>query len=207
MDILGLLFRGLLVGLAIAIPVGPVNVLCISRTVSKGWRAGVVSGLGAATADALYGAVAAFSITFVIHFLTVEQFWIRVVGGLLLVALGISYLLGDPKAPLPGKNGQSGGSAYFSAFALGLTNPTTVLSFMAVMAVLGLGQQRAGWRTLLVVGAIFAGSMAWWLTLASIVTRFRSRIGPRSLLWMNRVAGVAIGGFGLVSFFLARRHP
>jgi threonine/homoserine/homoserine lactone efflux protein len=206
MDILGLLFRGLLVGLAIAIPVGPVNVLCISRTVSKGWRAGVVSGIGAATADALYGAVAAFSITFVIQFLTVEQFWIRVVGGLLLVALGITYLLGDPMA-MPGKNGQSEGSAYVSTFMLGLTNPTTVLSFMAVMAVLGLGQQRAGWVTLLVVGAIFAGSMAWWLTLASIVTRFRSRIGPRSLLWMNRVAGIAIGGFGLVSFFLARRHP
>src|SRR5437763_7565735 len=91
MNAVELLFRGLLAGLFIAAPVGPVNVLCISRTLSKGWRSGLVSGLGAATADALYGCIAGFSITFIIQFLIREEFWIRLFGGIFLVLIGVSY--------------------------------------------------------------------------------------------------------------------
>src|SRR3954470_23703629 len=86
-----LLIKGLIAGLAIAVPVGPINVLCASRTLSKGRASGLLSGLGAATADAFYGAIAAFSITLVIDFLRAEEFWIRVVGGILLIAIGVIY--------------------------------------------------------------------------------------------------------------------
>src|SRR3982074_89939 len=97
-DALELLIRGLLAGLFIAAPVGPVNVLCISRTLKKGWAAGVVSGLGAATADSMYGCIAGFSITFVIQFLIREEFWIRLVGGILLVMIGVSYYFKQPQS-------------------------------------------------------------------------------------------------------------
>src|SRR5438309_2149461 len=127
-------------GLAIAIPVGPVNVLCASRTLARGRHSGLISGLGAAAADTFYGSIAGFSITFIIQFLEREQFWIRIVGGLLLMGIGMVYFRKKPqKLEEERKNGASH-SDFTSTLLLTLTNPTTVLSFLAVMAGLGLGQ-------------------------------------------------------------------
>src|SRR3954466_14837463 len=119
MKALELLLRGVLAGLAIAIPVGPVNVLCISRTITGGRRAGLLSGLGAATADALYGAIAAFSITVIIDFLTAEIFWIRTIGGLLLIAIGIVYWFKKP-SPLKEAESPSPHSAFATTLLLTL---------------------------------------------------------------------------------------
>src|SRR4051794_17320224 len=127
MKALDLFLRGVLAGLAIAIPVGPVNVLCISRTITGGRRAGLISGFGAATADSLYGAIAAFSITLIINFLMEEIFWIRTIGGLLLIAIGVVYWFKKPKA-LKAAEAPSDHSAYATTLLLTLTNPTTVLS-------------------------------------------------------------------------------
>src|ERR1035437_5421567 len=139
---LWLLSKGFVAGLAIAVPVGPVNVLCASRTLSKGRLSGLISGFGAATADALYGAIAGFSITFLIEFLEREEFWIRVIGGLLLVAIGVMYFRKPAQAPnLPAGSGTAQ-SDYVSTLLLTLTNPTTVLSFLAVLAGLGMGGHR-----------------------------------------------------------------
>src|ERR1035438_7192396 len=128
---LWLLSKGLMAGLAIAVPVGPVNVLCASRTLRKGRLSGLISGFGAATADALYGAIAGFSITFLIQFLEREEFWIRVIGGLLLVAIGAMYFRKPVRpANLLGEEGAAG-SDFSSTLLLTLTNPTTILSFLA----------------------------------------------------------------------------
>ncbi len=202
MTVFWLLMKGVLAGLAIAIPVGPVNVLCASRTLSKGRISGLLSGLGAATADTLYGAIAAFSITLVIDFLRREEFWIRVFGGLLLIGIGILYIRKPPqnldrKAPE-----NSGHSDYSSTLLLTLTNPTTVLSFLAVLAALGMGQFRARWLSLLLVAGIFCGSLLWWITLVCLVNYFRDRFHNRAMGWMNRVAGFAIGTFGVVTLAL-----
>ena len=201
-----LLVRGLLAGLFIAAPVGPVNVLCISRTLTKGWRSGLVSGFGAATADTLYGCIAGFSITFIIQFLLREEFWIRLFGGILLVLIGVRYYFKQPQS-LSAQN-QEGPehSDYVSTLFLNLTNPTTVLSFLAILATLGMKEDRASWLTLLLVGGIFCGSMLWWIILVSIVNRVRDQIDDHAMLWMNRVAGVAIGGFGVVTFVMSRVH-
>jgi len=201
-----LLVRGLLAGLFIAAPVGPVNVLCISRTLAKGWRSGLVSGFGAATADALYGGIAGFSITFVIQFLLREEFWIRLVGGILLVLIGVSYYFKPPQSLSAQKESGPENSDYVSTLLLTLTNPTTVLSFLAILATLGMKEDKASWLTLLLVGGIFCGSTLWWIVLISIVNRVRDRIDDRAMLWMNRLAGVAIGGFGVVTFVLSRLH-
>jgi threonine/homoserine/homoserine lactone efflux protein len=200
-----LLIGGIIVGLMIAMPVGPVNILCIRRTIGAGWRSGVISGVGAAAADMLYGGIAGFSITLVIQFLVREQFWIRLFGGILLVVIGIFYFFKRPVA-LDARL-QDRGSAYSdirSAFLLTLTNPTTVLSFVALLAALGMGAQRHWWLTVFLVGGIFCGSMMWWIVLSVIVNHFRDRFNDRLLLLMNRFAGVAIGGFGVATFVFRR---
>jgi threonine/homoserine/homoserine lactone efflux protein len=204
---LWLISKGLMAGLAIAIPVGPVNVLCASRTLRKGRFSGLMSGFGAATADALYGAIAGFSITFVIQFLQREEFWIRVLGGLLLVAIGVVYYRKPAQAAnLRGDADDSTGSDFSSTLLLTLTNPTTILSFVAVLAGLGMGGQRAWWLTFLLVGGIFCGSMLWWVILVLMINRLRDRFDEGAMRWMNRIAGLAIGGFGVVTFLIGLKH-
>jgi threonine/homoserine/homoserine lactone efflux protein len=201
-----LIIKGLLAGLAIAVPVGPVNVLCASRTLAKGRLAGLLTGLGAATADALYGAVAGFSITLVIDFLTEQEFWIRVIGGLLLICIGVVYFRKPAQSLTQSAGNGAAHSDFISTLLLTLTNPTTVLSFMAVLSALGMGGQRASWLTFLLVLGIFCGSMLWWVVLVTLVNWLRDRFNDNSIRWMNRIAGLAIGGFGLFTFALGLSH-
>ncbi|HYW42363.1 MAG TPA: LysE family transporter [Bryobacteraceae bacterium] len=199
----GLLARGVACGVIIAAPVGPVNVLCVQRTITKGWRSGLLSGLGSALADTIYGAVAGFSISFVIAFLISEVFWIRLFGGIVLIGLGVLYYFRSPASVQQRPPEETGHSDYVSTFFLTLTNPTTVLSFLAVLAALGLGHQRAWWLTFLVVFGIFIGSMVWWFILTGVVNRVRDRISGRTMLWVNRAGGLAIGTFGLITLTLS----
>jgi len=203
MESLVLLAKGMAAGLAISAPVGPVNVLCISRTIRKGRMSGIFSGLGAAFADTIYGSIAGFSISFVILFLLREQFWIRFVGGFLLIGIGCLYYFRPPK-PLEEDKNNSAHSDLVSAFLLNLTNPTTVLSFLAVLATLGMGGKRPWWLTVFLVAGIFAGAMLWWIALTLGSSHFRDRVDERAMCWMNRIAGLAIGGFGVVTLILSR---
>jgi threonine/homoserine/homoserine lactone efflux protein len=197
---LELLWKGLAAGVAIAAPVGPVNVLVISRTIEKNWKAGLISGLGAAAADTLYGAIAGFSITFVIQFLIREQRPIKLAGGLLLLAIAAIYAFKKPKSlHEKGKRGPDH-SDFVSTLLLNLTNPTTVLSFLVVLGALGMGGKRPWWLTSVLVGGIFAGSMVWWVILIAVGNRLRDRFTDNTMLWMNRVAAIAIGGFGVFTF-------
>jgi len=195
--------RGLAAGLIIAAPVGPVNLLCIRRTLEKGWKSGMVSGLGAALADTLYGAIAGFSITLAIQLLIREEFWIRLVGGIFLMVIGVVYYRMPSRSLEAGPDVSSVNSDFVSAFLLNVTNPTTVLSFLAVLATLGIGRQRPLWQTSLLVAGIFCGSMIWWTILVSAANRLRSRITDRTMRWMNHVAAIAIGGFGLANVLLS----
>src|SRR5215471_11239864 len=128
MDAIELFARGVAAGFAISAPVGPVNVLIISQTLAKGRRAGVMSGLGAAAADTIYGSIAGFSISFIIQFLLREEFWIRIFGGILLIGIGVYYYLKKPKSLEEEQLQKNSPHAEFAtAFLLNLTNPTTVL--------------------------------------------------------------------------------
>jgi threonine/homoserine/homoserine lactone efflux protein len=200
---LGVFPKGLLAGLAIAAPVGPVNVLCISRTLRKGWKAGLASGLGAATADALYGAIAGFSINFIIQLLLREEFWLRLIGGSFLIVVGVLYYFKRAGSLEAQESGSAKQSDFVSTLLLNLTNPTTVLSFLAVLAALRASQPRSWWLDWLLVLGIFCGSLLWWIVLIAIVNRFRSRFNDSAMLWMNRLAGLAIGGFGALTLVLS----
>jgi|SRR5580704_2403048 threonine/homoserine/homoserine lactone efflux protein len=196
--------RGLAAGLIIAAPVGPVNVLCIQRALGKGWKSGIISGLGAAVVDTLYGSVAGFSISLVIQFLLREEAWIRLIGGILLMGIGVVYYRQPPLSLKEGENGSSAHSDFVSAFLLTATNPTTILTFLAVLAMLGIGQRRPLWETSLLVGGIFCGSMTWWAILTGGVNLLRDKVTDRTMCWLNRVGGIAIGVFGLVNVVLSR---
>ena len=197
MDI-GLLLTGLVIGFSIAVPVGPIGVLCIRRTLAEGRSSGLVSGLGAATADAIYACIAGFGLTFVSTFLVSQQLWFRVFGGLFLCYLGIRTFASKPAENAAPGTGNGLAAAYASTFFLTLTNPMTIISFAAVFAGLGIASEGGNYvsAAVLVLG-VFVGSALWWLILAGGVGLFRASFDAQGLRWVNRIAGAIIIGFGL----------
>jgi threonine/homoserine/homoserine lactone efflux protein len=194
------LLKALVIGFSIAAAVGPICMLCIRRTLVFGRRVGFVSGLGAATADAFYGAVASFGLTFISRFFLRHATPLHIGGGLFLLYLGArtAFASADvcpPVASTPGAWGALG--AYGSTFLLTLTNPMTIVMFAAIFAAIapagGLNYTSAG---LTVVG-VFLGSATWWLILSAGVGAFRRFIGGRLMQWVNRLSGATIFGFGL----------
>ena len=195
-----MLLRGLIIGFSIAAPVGPIGVLCIRRTLADGRAVGFAAGLGAATADALYGAVAGFGLTVVSTALVGRQGWLRLIGGAFLCWLGARTFLARPAAEAAAVRGAGLLGAYASTLALTLTNPMTILSFAAVFAGLGVGGAGGDYRVaaVLVLG-VFAGSALWWLALSGAVGLLRDRVTPRGLRWVNRASGTIIAGFGALA--------
>ncbi len=192
--------RGLIIGFSIAAPVGPISLLCVRRTLAEGRLSGIVSGLGAATADALFGCVAGFGLTIISNILIDQQTWLRLIGGLFLCYLGIKTLLARPakQAGVAGGNGLIG--AYASTLFLTLTNPMTILSFAAFFAGTGLSNTGGSFMSAgaLVLG-VFIGSTLWWLILSGGVGVFREKFDQQGLQWVNRISGAIITGFGLVA--------
>jgi threonine/homoserine/homoserine lactone efflux protein len=197
MDI-NFLLRGLIIGFSIAAPVGPIGVLCIRRTLAEGRLAGLLSGLGAASADAIYGAVAGFGLTFVSNFLVGQQTWLRLLGGLFLCYLGVKTFLSKPAEQAATTKGNSLAGMYASTFLLTLTNPMTIISFAAIFAGLGLANSSQDYTSAaLTVSGVFLGSASWWLILSGLVNLFRAKFQAGGLRWVNWISGVVITGFGL----------
>lgn len=198
MDI-SLLLQGTLIGFSIAAPVGPIGLLCIQRTLTTGRWIGLLSGLGAATADAFYGCVAGFGLTVVAGLLIAQQFWLSLVGGGYLCYVGLKTALTPPSEQAATVTGSTAATAYLSTFFLTLTNPATILSFIAIFTGLGLVQAgRTFFAAGTLVGGVFLGSALWWLALSLGVSFLRQHITSRRLTWINRLAGGLIGGFGLL---------
>jgi len=199
----GLFFKGVLMGFSIAAPVGPIGVLCIRRTLARGRLTGLLSGLGAATADAIYGSLAAFGLRLVTGALTSLGHWPHLVGGLFLIYLGVTTFISKPVDPSaqasdsPGRLPLGHWRAYLSALALTLTNPMTIITFAGVYAGMGLTQHAdSHWVAALLVLGVFTGSALWWLTLSTGVGLLRRWVNGAILRWVNRVSGVALVVFG-----------
>lgn len=200
------MLRGLIIGFSIAAPVGPIGVLCIRRTLAEGCASGLVSGLGAATADAIYGSIAGFGLTFISSILIRQQVWLRLIGGLFLCFLGLKTFLARPAEVAASAKGNGLLSAYASTFFLTLTNPMTILSFAGIFAGLGVGSTSGNYVSagVLVLG-VFIGSALWWLILSSIVGIFRRMCSSHRLRWVNRISGVIITAFGLIALLSLKR--
>lgn len=203
-----ILLRGVALGFAIAAPVGPIGVLCIRRTLAYGRVHGLVTGLGAATADAFYGAVAAFGLTALSSTLVGARLWVHLIGGLFLLYLGVRTLLAQPAEKPAEAQGTGLAGAYASTLLLTLANPATILSFAAVFAGLGLGLTggRGGYgAAALTTLGVFAGSALWWVLLSGGVSLLRSRLTAGALRWVNRVSGAILIAFAMVALATAWR--
>lgn len=200
---MGTLFflKSLFIGFVIAAPVGPIGVLCARRTLMHGRRAGFFSGMGAATADAIYGFIAAFGLTFVSDFLVEHQSWLRLLGGTILVYMGVKAFRAQrvKACDLP-RSARHYAGMYSSTFFLTLTNPMTIFSFAAVFAGFGLAGTKGSLLDagILIVG-VFIGSALWWLFLVGIFSIYRKRFQSHELIWVNRITGVIIAGSGVLA--------
>ena len=193
-----LFLKGCVLGFSIAAPVGPIGVLCIRRSIADGRLVGFLSGLGAATADACYGGLAAAGVTVGSGFLVRQQFWLGLVGGLFLCWLGWRTFRAEPAEKAAQADARGLLAAYLSTFALTLTNPLTILSFAAMFAGAGLGEAAGSVAAAgLVVAGVFAGSALWWLVLSLTAGALRGRFDRRWQRWLNRLSGALIAGFGL----------
>jgi threonine/homoserine/homoserine lactone efflux protein len=186
--------KGIGAGLAIAAPVGPIGLLCIRRTITNGRRAGLVTGLGAATADFAYGLIAALGLTSLSYWLATANSWLHWAGAAFLLWIGVRTLM--EKSATASVDAPARGllPIFGTTFLLTIANPMTLVSFLGLIA--GLGAISRGY---LLAAGIFMGSVMWWLILTSLANCFRSRMGASGLLWVNRVAGLVLIGFALVS--------
>ena len=196
-----LLAKGFLLGLSIAVGVGPIALLCIRKTLIYGKLSGFASGIGAATADAVYGVAAAFGLTAITSLLLAQKFYLNLVGGLFLCYLGVKAFFAKPINPENSVVNVSGGSLigdYVTTFLLTIINPMTILSFMAIFAGFGLMNGATNYASIanFVLG-VFLGSGIWWLTLSLGIGFFREKITTEWLLKLNKISGIIIFGFGL----------
>jgi threonine/homoserine/homoserine lactone efflux protein len=201
-SLISLFLSGTILGFSIAAPVGPIGVLCIRRTLAEGRWFGLAAGLGAATADAVYGSIAAFGLTFVSSFLIDQQDLLRVFGGTFLCFLGVRTFLAKVSQHFVTERRGNLWSAYGSTFFLTLTNPMTILSFAAIFAGFNLAGKNSGYAAAAVlVAGVFVGSSLWWLSLSTGVGLLRSRLSDSVTVWLNRISGTVIFIFGLTALF------
>lgn len=191
-----LFLRGLLVGLAIAIPIGPIGVLCIQRTLADGvWR-GMFTGFGSATAHGLYAAIAGFGIAIVGDALTGGQVALRLLGSGYLAYLAWRIARSEPTIQPAIGRGRGLLATYFSSFLVDITSPGTIVLFAAIFA--GLGTTSAAGRydaTAFLVMGVLVGSGLWWVVLSNGVNLLRRRLTQGWLRWVNRLSGVILLGF------------
>ena len=204
---IGLLFgKGLILGLSIAAPVGPMALLCLRTTLAYGFAPGLMGGLGVAAGDAFYASIAAFGLQAAAVLLTGQSLWLGLLGGLYLVWFGVATM----RQPLPqtaaGEGTRQGLRTFVTTFLLTLANPPTVMIFAAMFASLGLVEAQAGTATALaVVAGVTLGSAGWWVLFAAVVDRMRGRLHGPLFLWVNRISGAALAGFGLWALLRAMR--
>jgi threonine/homoserine/homoserine lactone efflux protein len=205
---LAFLWKGVVVGLIIAVPAGPVGVLCIRRTIFNGRLAGFVSGIGAATADAIFGIIAGFGLTFVSDLLLDFQEWLRIGGAGFLLFVGVSAFMADPLAGTQSQRDPETLLADFaSTFALTLTNPITILAFLAIFAGIGFtGQDATLVGAAFLVLGVWLGSLLWWAALALGAGMLRHSFRRNHLVWINRGSGgiLMLSGMGLLGSVLVR---
>jgi threonine/homoserine/homoserine lactone efflux protein len=191
--------RGFVLGFTIAAAVGPISLLVIRRTVAQGWLYGLVSGLGVATADATYGAIAAFGLGAITDVLVNARWVLGLAGGAFLLWMAWQTIRSAPTEAAAVKTGRRGhAGAYLSILGLTMANPMTILSFGALFAGLGVTGGASGDAALVVLGVLL-GSTTWWIVLTTLIGTLRARVTATWIQRINLVSGLVIGAFAIVS--------
>ena len=197
-----LLIQGIILGFSASVPLGPMGLICIQKTLNRGRFAGMVSGAGAASADTFYAIIAAFGISFITDFIHQEQFILRIIGSIILLLLGYKIFVTNPAIQLRKQSRKKDNliADFISIFFLTLSNPITVFFFGAVFASTGIMKTENTFLELSqLVAGVFLGGMLWWFILTTVVNVFRSKFRLKRLWWINKITGALIAIFGIVA--------
>lgn len=189
------LIDGILIGFAVSIPLGPIGVLCIQKTLNKGRWHGFASGLGAALSDTIYAIIAGFSLSFVIDVIEERKMLLQIIGSLVLMGFGFTIFFSNPITQL--RKQRAGKNSYFqdfaTTFALTITNPLVIFIFISVFAGLNVMKDAGSiYDTIVIVLGVLIGSSTWWFTLTSLANLMRDKFNLRRLWWVNKIAGSII---------------
>lgn len=197
--------KGFIVGMGASIPLGPIGVLCIQRTLSKGRNSGLITGMGAALTDTFFAAIALLSLTFVNDLIGQYRFWVMIVGGIIVLIFGLKLFLTNPVKQI--KRIKSGNKRYwedfFSTILMTITNPGALFLILGLFAFAGINSSGEESKYLIAttLWGVFSGAISWWFILSTSINVFRNRFRLRQLLMINRVAGVIIMVLGIISLF------
>ncbi len=198
-----LLWEGFMIGVAVSVPLGPLGMLCIKRTVNKNWKSGFLSGLGIAASDALYAIVAGFSLTIIIKFITHYEIYFKILGASMVVFLGLYIFLSNPAKEIQKfkQKGTSYVQDFLTAFLLTFSNPLAVFIFIAIFTSYSLVFQLSQlFEALLVIGGIFAGGAFWWFILTGLAYLFKHKLTINTLWWANKIIGLSVILIAIVLF-------
>lgn len=200
--------KGILIGFSLAIPVGPIGLLLIRRTLTHGRMAGLVSGLGAATADGIYGSIAGFGLTLFSNFLMNNSLVLRLMGGAFLCYLGVRIFISKPREKTTKGTEHGSIGNYLSTLILTLTNPLTIISFAALFAASGaVSVPGEPHLTGILILGVFCGSSLWWVILSGIISLFHGKLNTAGILILNKISGAIIAAFGLMIFISIQIRP
>lgn len=202
MDI-NLLWKGIVTGLAVSIPLGPLGILCIQRTVNKTWKSGIFSGIGIATADTVYAFVAGFSLSIIIEFIRKYELYFKLVGLFVLILLGIYIFTSNPNKQIQKykRRGSSHLQDFLTTFLVTLSNPLSVFVFIAIFTSYSIVLQFSHpLEALLTIGGIFIGGTLWWIIITGFANIFRHKFTINTLYWANRVIGLGVIIIAVVFF-------
>ena len=204
-----LFIKGILMGLLVSAPLGPVGVVCIQRTINRGVKSGFISGLGAAAADTVYAIIAVLGLGFVITFIKEEKYWIQLVGALIIILFAIKIFYTNPAVEIRNKRNKKNKplEEFISVFFVTLSNPGVFFAFIAFFAWFNVvGEENAGYFSALVlIGGIFTGALSWWYILSAVINKYRKRIRLKNIWWLNKIMGIIVficGVIALIELFV-----
>ncbi len=196
---------GIIVGVLASVPLGPIGVLIIQRTLQKGRFSGFFSGMGAALSDSVYAIVAGFSLSFIIDFIEEKQALLQLFGSVVLLGFGIFLFLSNPVGALRKQN--TGASNYFNdfatTFAITITNPMILFIFLGIFAGFNLMENTEFIHVSAIVLGVFSGALLWWFSISTMVNFLRSRFNPRRIFYVNRISGIVITALAAFSVIYA----
>lgn len=197
------IIKGILIGLMVSVPLGPIGVLIIQKTINKGQLAGFISGFGAAVADTVYATIAAFGLGFVLNFIKAQEFYLQIIGSLLMIFLGMKIYFTNPIKQLRSKkSGKKNLFADFlSVFFLTASNPIAVFVFVAIFAGTSVfGPTPTVLIEIFIVLGVLLGASMWWFSLSFLINLFRKKFRLKQLFWINKISGLLIFLLGFLAF-------
>jgi threonine/homoserine/homoserine lactone efflux protein len=195
------LLKGIILGLTVSMPLGPIGIILINRTIKRGMFSGFFSGLGLATADTLLALLAALGFTVIISFINEERFIISIIAGLIIIAIGLKIFLSNPVKDIRNKEkaNKSLWRDYYSVFVLSISNPYTIFIFVAFFSGVHInGDIKPALVPFFLIPGVLIGTITWWFFLSYFVSRFKRKIRLRLIVRLNKVAGIVVVVIGIV---------